>query len=62
MEGVESAVAHEKGVLLIFRGDKVAQANLLKSLVEQNVQPVRFVEQKMDLEDLFLSLTEGNVQ
>jgi len=62
MESVESAVAYENGVLLVFRGDKAAQANLLKSLVEQNVQPVRFVEQKMDLEDLFLSLTEGNVQ
>ena len=60
--GVKGAVIHEQGVLLEFEGDKEAQAELLKSLVDNNVQPTRFVEQKMDLEDLFLSLTEGKVQ
>ena len=53
---------HEQGVLLEFEGDREAQADLLKVLVDSNVQPTRFVEQKMDLEDLFLSLTEGKVQ
>ena len=45
-------------MLLEFKGNKEAQADLLKLLVDSNVQPMRFVEQKMDLEDLFLSLTE----
>ena len=61
-KGVKGAVIHEKGVLLEFEGDQEAQAGLLKILVDCNVQPTRFVEQKMDLEDLFLSLTEGKVQ
>lgn len=61
-DGVKGAVVHELGVLLEFEGDKEAQADLLKLLVNSNVQPTRFVEQKMDLEDLFLSLTEGKVQ
>ena len=56
------AVPHEAGVLMEFKGNKEAQADLLKLLVDSNVQPTRFVEQKMDLEDLFLSLTEGKVQ
>ena len=60
--GVIGAVPHESGVLLEFRGNKEAQADLLKLLVDSNVQPTRFVEQKMDLEDLFLSLTDGKVQ
>ena len=60
--GVKGAVIHEVGVLLEFEGGKEAQAELLKLLVDSNVQPTRFVEQKMDLEDLFLSLTEGKVQ
>ena len=61
-KGVKGAVIHENGVLLEFEGDREAQAGLLKVLVDSNVQPTRFVEQKMDLEDLFLSLTEGKVQ
>ena len=61
-EGVRGAVIHEQGVLLEFEGEREAQADLLKVLVDSNVQPTRFVEQKMDLEDLFLSLTEGKVQ
>lgn len=62
IEGVLSCQPHDDGIALVFEGDREAQARLLKELVEQGVQPVRFVEQKMDLEDLFLSLTEGNVQ
>ncbi len=61
-EGVESVQAHENGLVMTYRGDKARQAELLTFLVEREVQPIRFVEQKMDLEDLFLSLTEGNVQ
>ena len=61
-DGVIGAVPHDFGVLMEFKGDKEAQADLLKLLVDSNVQPTRFVEQKMDLEDLFLSLTEGKVQ
>lgn len=61
-EGVIGAVPHESGVLVEFKGNKEEQADLLKLLVDSNVQPTRFVEQKMDLEDLFLSLTEGKVQ
>lgn len=61
-EGVNGAVQHENGVLLEFIGNKEKQATLLKHLVDNNLQPIRFVEQKMDLEDLFLSLTEGKVQ
>ncbi len=62
VDGVESVHAHESGLVMTFRGGKPEQAELLKFLVERDVQPIRFVEQKMDLEDLFLSLTEGNVQ
>lgn len=62
IEGIQSCQPHEQGVQLVFQGNREAQAQLLKVLVEKGVQPVRFLEQKMDLEDLFLSLTEGNVQ
>jgi ABC-2 type transport system ATP-binding protein len=62
IDGVQSAVLHQKGVVMEFEGGKQKQAELLKYLVEQDLHPTRFVEQKMDLEDLFLSLTEGKVQ
>ena len=61
-KGVKGVIQHEEGVLLEFAGGKADQAELLKHLVDNNLQPIRFVEQKMDLEDLFLSLTEGKVQ
>ena len=59
---IQASRLHEEGVLMSFAGDREAQADFLKVLVDQGIQPVRFAEQAVNLEDLFLSLTEGNVQ
>ena len=59
---IQACRLHEDGILLSFNGDKETQAEFLKTLVEKGLSPVRLVEQQVNLEDLFLSLTEGNVQ
>lgn len=45
-----------------FNGDLQAQASLIQSLCEREFYPVRFAEQETNLEDIFMSLTEGQVQ
>ena len=62
LEMVEFCSLQKKGIAVQIRGDLQIQASLLKVLVEQGLEPVQLVEQKMDLEDLFLSITEGKVQ
>ncbi len=45
-----------------FNGDLQAQASLIHDLCEREFYPVRFAEQETNLEDIFMSLTEGKVQ
>ncbi len=50
------------GVVVDFeRGDE-GIAHLLKVLVESGMKPVEFATERMDLEDVFMSVTEGIVQ
>lgn len=59
---VQDCTLHDQGLAFSFTGDRNAQAELLKHLVEQGCEPVQFSPKEVNLEDLFLSLTEGNVQ
>ncbi len=45
-----------------FRGDKVQRAQLLSYLVNQGVKVAEFSAQEGSLEEVFLSLTQGQVQ
>ena len=56
-------VAHQKDIITFnYSGDLQAQAALIQRLCENQFYPVRFAEQETNLEDLFMSLTEGQVQ
>lgn len=50
------------GFMIEFDGDEVAISKLLQSLVEKGVQPVEFHWHRVDLEEIFLSFTEGTLQ
>lgn len=53
---------HRSGVLVELEGEEDRQARLLKRLVERGLDPVEFSPAGVDLEDVFLSLTQGQVQ
>ena len=69
---VEIALAEHPGVLQVrenessfvieFEGNEDKIAELLKSLVEKGLRPVEFHWHRVDLEELFLSFTEGRLQ
>ena len=58
-----SNIEVDKGYIYFdFVGDAEEQSRLLHHLVEQGFKPLRFAEREVDLEDVFLKLTEGKVQ
>ncbi|MAW61957.1 MAG: multidrug ABC transporter ATP-binding protein [Planctomycetes bacterium] len=69
---VEIALAEQAGVLqtradgdnfiVEFAGDEEQIAALLAALVERGLRPVEFRWHRIDLEELFLSFTEGRLQ
>ena len=62
LPGVDRVRPERTGVAFDFDGDAAAQAALLARLVTDGLHPVEFAAQETDLEDVFLSLTEGKVQ
>lgn len=59
---VSSVRPSEGGVTFDFEGEKEALAQVLKALVERGMHPIEFAPVNADLEDVFLSLTEGILQ
>jgi ABC-2 type transport system ATP-binding protein len=51
-----------EGFVFDFHGTEAQLAELLSAAVRQGVQPIEFRPDEIDLEDIFLSLTEGKVQ
>lgn len=59
---VHDVRVHRSGVLVELEGQEDSQARLLKRLVERGLDPIEFSPATVDLEDVFLSLTQGQVQ
>jgi ABC-2 type transport system ATP-binding protein len=59
---VEAVRPDGAGVAVDFVGDEAEAAELLAELVRVGLRPVEFSATSADLEDVFLSLTEGKVQ
>ena len=58
-----SEVRQDKGGFVFdFEGSNEEAAGLLKRLVDSGLTPVEFAPEVADLEDIFLTLTEGRVQ
>jgi len=55
--GVAMVQEANRGVRLIFDGDRSAQGALLKGLIEQGYNVVQFAEQRGSLEDAFMAVT-----
>ena len=62
LPGVDEVRPARQGVVFHFAGDEDALAALLEALVRAGLRPVEFASEETDLEDVFLSLTEGKVQ
>ena len=60
--GVTSAHAERDGVVFRFAGTDPQLARLVASLVRRELQIIEVTPEGMDLEDVFLSLTDGKVQ
>lgn len=60
--GIEALRPVRDGIAFEFTGDDPALADLLGRLVRNGLQPVEFASEETDLEDVFLSLTQGKVQ
>lgn len=50
------------GVEVAFTGDDAATSGLLRHLIQQEIPILSFAEAASDLEDIFLSVTKGEVQ
>ncbi len=59
---VEDAHVEDGGILISLEGGTQERVDLLAYLVEQEVPVYGFASRELDLEDLFLSLTKGDVQ
>jgi ABC-2 type transport system ATP-binding protein len=59
--GVSSIHNERSGLAFDFDGDQRALAELIAHFVSVGLEPVEFAPDSVDLEDLFLSLTEGMV-
>jgi len=59
---VESVRPERQGFALDFLGTEDEASELLAELVRLGVRPVEFAASQADLEDVFLSLTEGQLQ
>ena len=62
LPNVTSVRPGEGGVTFDFEGEKEALAQVLQVLVERGLNPIEFAPVNADLEDVFLSLTEGILQ
>lgn len=60
--GVASVRPDRGGVVFDFTGSDEQLVGVLRRLIERGNQVVEFAPQTVDLEDVFLSLTEGKVQ
>lgn len=60
--GVLKHRPEQKGFMVEFDGDEEAISALLKTLVDKNLRLVEFHWHRVDLEEIFLSFTEGTVQ
>jgi ABC-2 type transport system ATP-binding protein len=60
--GVSGVRLHRAGLLAELEGQEEAQARLLRSLVSRGLEVVEFTPKSADLEEVFLSLTRGQVQ
>jgi ABC-2 type transport system ATP-binding protein len=58
---IDCQSASDDAIRLDFNGDSVAQAEILRRLVDGRFQVVSFHELQADLEDVFLKLTKGAV-
>lgn len=54
-----NAHVDQKTIQFLFKGDAVAQQNLLKSCMMQDLPIVSFSEIETDLEDVFMEITKG---
>jgi ABC-2 type transport system ATP-binding protein len=61
-EGVQDVIVTEKGLEVPFSGDDASASGLLRHLIEQGVAVLSFGEATSDLEEIFLSVTKGEVQ
>lgn len=57
--GVTAVHEERQGMMFEFDGEQDALAGLVGRLVADGLQPVEFAPESVDLEDVFLSLTEG---
>jgi ABC-2 type transport system ATP-binding protein len=60
--GVHDVRPHKNGLLIEFDGEEDGLARLLQTLVSRGFDPIEFSPNTIDLEDVFLSLTQGQVQ
>ena len=60
--GIESTRQEKEGIVIEFKGGEKDIANLLSSLISKNVSVVEFHWHKVDIEEMFLSFTEGKLQ
>lgn len=59
---VERVRLEKGGVAFEFLGDDAQRAKLLADVVQAGLQPLEFGTREVDLEDIFMELTEGRVQ
>lgn len=59
---VESLRLEKGGAAFEFTGSEEQRAQLLAALLTAGLQPVEFGTREVDLEDIFMQLTEGRVQ
>lgn len=60
--GVSGVRQHRAGLLVELEGQEEAQSRLLRSLVSRGLDVIEFTPKSADLEEVFLSLTRGQVQ
>ena len=59
---VEEATGDEEGVVVKLKGGVEERVAFLVYLIEHKIPVYGFANRDLDLEDLFLSLTKGDVQ
>jgi ABC-2 type transport system ATP-binding protein len=60
--GISAVRPDQKGHSFDYEGDSEGAAALLAALVAAGLRPVEFATRAVNLEDLFLELTEGKIQ
>ncbi len=60
--GVTTVHADRNGVVIAFEGDDAQLSRLVESLVRREMRLIEVTPEGIDLEDVFLSMTEGRVQ